>query len=141
MERAVSVLHETVQPMWEWETSVVLIMNADRKVLLVRQDYGHRFFGLPGGKVEEGESPEAAAIRELFEETGLRTDAVTPLGVHDLVYPGTDSKYRAHAFRCDQVSGDLDVQMPDEISSVGWYSLNELPSPLTPSAEAVLTRL
>ncbi|MDQ0577601.1 NUDIX hydrolase [Agromyces albus] len=125
--------------MYEWETSVVVVMNSTNQVLLVRQDYGYRFFGLPGGKIEDGESPDEAAIRELFEETGLRTNAVTPHSVHDLVYPGSGSKYRAHVFSCDQATGVLDVQMPDEISSVGWYALNELPSPLTPSAQAVLS--
>jgi 8-oxo-dGTP diphosphatase len=125
--------------MYEWETSVVVVLNSTNQVLLVRQDYGYRFFGLPGGKIEDGESPDEAAIRELFEETGLRTNAVTPHSIHDLVYPGSGSKYRAHAFSCDQAAGVLDVQMPDEISSVGWYALNELPSPLTPSAQAVLS--
>jgi len=124
--------------MHEWETSVVLIQNSKNQVLLVRQDYGYRFFGLPGGVVEPGETPAAAAIRELFEETGLRTDAVTPHSTHDLVYPGSGKRYRAHAFSCDQVTGELEIQMPDEISSVGWFELTELPSPLTPSAEAVL---
>lgn len=107
-------------------------------VLMVQQNYGYRFFGLPGGAVEDGESPAEAAVRELFEETGLRATTVTPHGVHDLVYPGSGRHYRAHAFAADQVTGDLDVQMPDEISSVDWYALEALPSPLTPSAAAVL---
>lgn len=124
--------------MWEWETSVVVILNSTGEVLLVRQNCGYRFFGLPGGKVEDGESPAEAAIRELFEETGLHTNSVTPHSIHDLVYPGSARKYRAHAFSCEDVTGVLDVQMPDEISSVGWYAMTELPSPLTPSAEAVL---
>ncbi|WP_152361213.1 NUDIX hydrolase [Microlunatus speluncae] len=124
--------------MFEWETSVVMILDPSDRVLLVRQNYGYRFFGLPGGKVEDGEAPDQAAIRELYEETGLRADAVTPLAVHDLVYPGSGRHYRAHAFSCDRFSGQLGVTMPDEISSVGWYGRDELPAPLTPSATAVL---
>lgn len=41
-----SVLAEIVHHMdkWEWETSIVLILNRAGEVLLVRQDYGYRFF-------------------------------------------------------------------------------------------------
>ena len=35
----------------------------------------------PGGKIEPGESPESAARRELFEETGIRADALRPVGI------------------------------------------------------------
>lgn len=127
--------------MWEWETSVVVVRNDSDELLLVRQDYGHRFFGLPGGKVESGEEPEAAAVRELYEETGLTADGVTFLRTYDLVYPGSGSRYGAHVYGCDRFSGELGTQVPDEISAVGWWPLGDLPSPLTPSAGAVVRDL
>ena len=37
-----------------------------------------------GGRVEDGESPEAAAYRELHEETGMLCDDLVPRGQHDL---------------------------------------------------------
>lgn len=124
--------------MYEWETSVVLVRNHQAEILLVRQNYGHRFYGLPGGKIETGEDPRSAAIRELYEETGLHTSSVTPIGRYDLTYPGTGASYRAHAFSCSGVTGDVKVQIPEEISSVDWYTITQLPHPLTPSAAAVL---
>lgn len=127
--------------MWEWQTSVVLVRRAADELLFVRQDYGFRFFALPGGKVEAGEEPQAAAVRELFEETGLTADALTFLRTYDLVYPGSGSSYGAHVFVCDRYRGELVTNVPDEISSVGWWSLGELPSPLTPSAQAVVRDL
>jgi 8-oxo-dGTP pyrophosphatase MutT (NUDIX family) len=123
---------------YEWETSVVLVRNREAEILLVQQNYGYRFFGLPGGKVEAGEDPRSAAIRELYEETGLRAASVTSIGQHDLIYPGSGARYRAHAFSCASVTGQLGVRIPDEISSVGWFGLTRLPAPLTPSATAVL---
>lgn len=127
--------------MYEWETSVVLVRNHRTEVLLVQQNYGHRFFGLPGGKIESGEDPLSAAIRELYEETGLHAASATLIGRYDLVYPETGARYRAHAFSCASVTGDLVVQVPDEISSAGWFSTTRLPRPLTPSAAAVLSEL
>ena len=138
MESRLSVVGGRLRGMWDWETSVVLVRDAIGRVLLVRQNYGHRFFGLPGGKIEDGESPGEAAVRELFEETGLRAGSVVPHSVHELVYPGTGGRYRAHAFTCLEVSGTPGVRLPEEISAVAWYDPATLPDPLTPSAHAVL---
>lgn len=49
-----------------------------RRLLVARRLPGKRFAGLwewPGGRVESGETPAEAALRELAEETGLRGDA------------------------------------------------------------------
>lgn len=127
--------------MWEWQTSVVVVQNDSDEILLVRQRYGYHFYGLPGGKVESGEEPEAAAVRELFEETGLMASGVTFLKTYDLVYPGSGSCYGAHVYRCDQFRGELGTNVPDEISTVGWWPISDAPSPLTPSAEAVVQEL
>ena len=51
--------------------SCVVIMRKDGKFLGVSRKNDHSDFGFPGGHIEDGESPEGAAIRELQEETGL----------------------------------------------------------------------
>jgi 8-oxo-dGTP diphosphatase len=56
--------------------SAVALVDADGRVLLAQRPEGKPMAGLwefPGGKVEEGESPEAALIRELREELGIDT--------------------------------------------------------------------
>ena len=60
------------------------LVDADRRVLIAQRPEGKSFAGLwefPGGKVEEGETPEAALIRELEEELGVatRTACLAPL--------------------------------------------------------------
>ena len=54
----------------------VALVDADRRVLIAQRPEGKSMAGLwefPGGKVEPGESPEDALIRELEEELGIST--------------------------------------------------------------------
>lgn len=56
--------------------AAVALIDADGRVLLAQRPPGKSLAGLwefPGGKVEQGESPEAALIRELHEELGIET--------------------------------------------------------------------
>ncbi|ACM02422.1 8-oxo-dGTP diphosphatase [[Luteovulum] sphaeroides subsp. megalophilum] len=58
--------------------SAVALIDGDGRVLLAQRPEGKSLAGLwefPGGKVEPGESPEAALIRELKEELGIDTKA------------------------------------------------------------------
>lgn len=59
-------------------TRLLLADAAGRILIEHRRDFG--VWGLPGGMVEEGESYEAAARRELTEETGLVAEALHPFG-------------------------------------------------------------
>ena len=51
-----------------------VVRDAERRLLLVRRanEPGRGLWSLPGGRIEAGETPEEAAAREVFEETGLR---------------------------------------------------------------------
>ncbi len=54
------------------------LVDTDRRVLIAQRPEGKQFAGLwefPGGKLEEGESPEAALVRELEEELGISTQS------------------------------------------------------------------
>ena len=56
--------------------SAVALIDADGRVLIAQRPEGKSMAGLwefPGGKVEAGETPEAALIRELHEELGIET--------------------------------------------------------------------
>ncbi|MDR0570434.1 MAG: NUDIX hydrolase [Clostridiales Family XIII bacterium] len=51
----------------------VAVIDEDGRLLLVRQRHeGREIWMLPGGAIEDGEDAAAAAVREVFEETGLR---------------------------------------------------------------------
>ncbi|MEX2629841.1 MAG: (deoxy)nucleoside triphosphate pyrophosphohydrolase [Tistlia sp.] len=65
--------------------AAVALIDADGRVLLAQRPLGKAMAGLwefPGGKVQAGETPEAALVRELAEELGLdtRSSCLAPIG-------------------------------------------------------------
>ncbi len=52
--------------------AAMLVINDAGKILCVYTDWENRGYGLPCGKVDDGETTKQAAIRELFEETGFK---------------------------------------------------------------------
>lgn len=69
----------------ERQAARILLCDAEKRILLFHFAYddgplaGADYWGVPGGGVEEGETAEEGAIRELREETGLRVDALGPV--------------------------------------------------------------
>lgn len=73
--------------------SAVALIDVDGRVLLAQRPEGKSMAGLwefPGGKVEPGETPEAALVRELFEELGIETwdSCLAPLTFASHAYEG-----------------------------------------------------
>jgi 8-oxo-dGTP diphosphatase len=72
--------------------AAVALIDPDGRVLLAQRPEGKSMAGLwefPGGKVESGETPEAALIRELHEELGIDTwqSCLAPLTFASHAYP------------------------------------------------------
>ena len=102
-------------------------------VLLVRQ-YRLMINGLswevPGGKVDDGETPEEGAVRECLEETGVRCLNLRPL---IFFHGGLDTTHNpTHIFRCDEIAKDHEPDRihAQEVSGFEWV-------PLTRSIEMV----
>jgi ADP-ribose pyrophosphatase YjhB (NUDIX family) len=115
--------------------AAALIAGADGRVLLVHQNYGHRFHGLPGGVVDAGETPLEAAVREAREETGVDVEVVELVGLY-VLHGGGWPDVLAHVFLCRVTDGEPRVVDPGEIAGVSWVGAAALPSPLTPDTEA-----
>lgn len=100
---------------------------------------GRLLWSLPKGHLEEGESAEDAAIREVEEETGIRGLVLSKLGVIDFwfVAGGARVHKTVHHFLLEATSGalsDADV----EVDQVAWVPLAEVPGRLAYDTERKL---
>jgi 8-oxo-dGTP pyrophosphatase MutT (NUDIX family) len=93
-------------------------------VLLIRDAYGH--WGLPKGHLENGESPEAAALREVEEETGLRGLMLgPPLQTIDWYFrsrKGLVHKF-CHFYLIEAATGEAIPQAEEGITECCWLPL------------------
>jgi len=81
--------------------SAVALIDRDGRVLLAQRPEGKAMAGLwefPGGKIEPGETPETALIRELDEELGINTAAscLAPLSFASHSYGASDNQAAFH---------------------------------------------
>ena len=117
------------------------LIDAEGRVLMARRPVGKQHGGLwefPGGKVEPGETPQAALIRELREELGVEIDpdALTPTAFSES--PG-DRHLLLLLYRCRSWRGEPRALDAAEIRWVAPGRLAELDMPPAdrPLAEAL----
>jgi 8-oxo-dGTP pyrophosphatase MutT (NUDIX family) len=99
-----------------------------RAALIGRLDRRGRLrWSLPKGHVEEGETNEAAAVREVAEETGITGRVVAPLGTIDFwfVADGRRIHKTVHHFLLLAQGGELSDE-DVEVEQVEWVPLTEL---------------
>jgi 8-oxo-dGTP pyrophosphatase MutT (NUDIX family) len=99
----------------------------DGRVLLLKRaasaEDAPNTWGLPGGHIEDGETPEEAARREYGEECGTEPYQ----GALTALYESRDG------FRCYLGTGYAEPELNDEHTDWEWAPLDDLPEPLHPS--------
>ena len=96
-------------------------------------------WSLPGGTVEEGESFEQAARRELAEETGLHAATATVFALGLTPIDHSSPVWTAGAL-ADDVAGEPEVLATHEFSELAWFNPDELPADLFGPTRFVLDR-
>ena len=109
----------------------MIVARGDR-VLLLRRSHAHGSgaWSTPGGHLDHGESPEDCAIREVKEETAVDITRVEFRAVTNDFFEAEGKHYVTLWFQAEHLSGEADVAAPEEMSEVGWFSWDELPTPL-----------
>jgi 8-oxo-dGTP pyrophosphatase MutT (NUDIX family) len=109
-----------------------LVFNRDGQVLLVKHTYEPHWY-LPGGGVKKGESPKAAVIRELKEETGLIVAPYEPVlfGIYYHTYLDVNDYpviYIVKNYTCMPARSG-------EIEQMKWFHYDELPEMVSPGTK------
>ena len=115
--------------------SAYIVNPENKKVLLVKHKKYNKWLQ-PGGHIEDNETPEEAAVREVYEETGIKStlvgehfpredDLIRPLGIQynrkdngdrmvDIIYVGKPN------------NPEEPLKVSDESNDIGWFSRREL---------------
>jgi mutator protein MutT len=115
------------------QANVALIGRLDRR--------GRLLWSLPKGHIEEGETPEQTAVREVAEETGISSEVLRPLGTIDYWFVADNRRIHktVHHYLMQAVAGELsDADV--EVTEVAWVALEELDERLAYADERRLVR-
>jgi 8-oxo-dGTP diphosphatase len=106
--------------------ATAVLVNSNR-VLLCHRHPNRRWYpnvwDIPGGHIEDDETPAEAVVRELREELDvtIRLNSTTPFRIYD---PAPD--LTLHAWVITEWSGDITNLAPDEHDEIRWFDHDEL---------------
>ncbi|PZM16999.1 NUDIX hydrolase [Rhizobium tubonense] len=123
------------------------ILERDGRFLLVlrRNPPSADMYAFPGGRAEEGETPDETALREFAEETGIVARNAELFATYDLPTRADDGTLVSHFFLSVftvEADDDAVAIAADDAADIGWYTpaeIRELPVP--PSVLDCIERL
>ncbi len=135
----------STSPEAEIELSAGGAVIRDQEVIVIvpvkRDANRRRVLGLPKGHLDEGETPEAAAKREVAEETGVTADLIEKLGDVEYSYDrrGRRRAKRVAFYLFEYRSGSLEDH-DQEVEDARWMPLEQAAEALTYPGEREIVR-
>ena len=115
------------------KTATAIIPFPENKILLIKRNTVpfKGYWGLPGGRMDPGETVEQTIVREVKEETGLDVEIVRKIGeyIEKGIKDDVDYEYYPTCFLVKVVGGEIKRQ-ESEIQDIKLFNLKELPDPL-----------
>lgn len=112
------------------DRSQSMVIRGKRILLVEHQLFGRDFFNLPGGGIEENETPEEAALRELEEECQVKGTLIRPLTIE--FKPDLESRVYTFLVEIPEDAvpqKGIDPELPENeqsIVDVKWMRLDEI---------------
>ncbi len=110
----------------------VIIQNATKEILVGKRIGSHApFYSIPGGHLENGETFEEAAIKEVFEETGLIIKNPIVFGVTNNLrtYRLENKHFVSINLFVNEYEGTVTLKEPHKCEDWNWYLPSEIPQP------------
>jgi 8-oxo-dGTP diphosphatase len=102
----------------------VLIVDEVRQRVLMVKNADNDSWTLPGGAVEPGETLVQAAVREAWEETGVRVRTGNLVSVNECFLKKDDHHVLFFTFRAYITEGEPHIERPNEITAVEWIDFS-----------------
>jgi 8-oxo-dGTP diphosphatase len=127
------------RPYFACHVIVIKRDGAHQQILLSKRmgGFGKGMYTLPGGKQKEGETLQACACRELFEETRMILRNSRPISLHVTRYPGKPQVSSVGILSIHYI-GEPDTVEKNQHSMWEWFDLQDLPAPLFGPTQIVI---
>ncbi|MGK9267736.1 NUDIX domain-containing protein [Bacillus inaquosorum] len=116
------------------------ILNEKQELLLVlrKKEPEANHWSIPGGKVEWMENVEDTVIREIKEEVGVTIQIDSLLCITNHILPEEETHWVCPTYKSRIHKGTVKNCEPEAIIDIGWFSLQEMPTPLTLTTKKAL---